>query len=82
MGQVRSSQEFIAMQPNAEFYIDWMRPHRLNDGLFVRLTDGPEPATWLVATEKRSKRFDTAERVHLAEALVPAKSACPVTRAA
>ena len=71
VGQVRSSQEFIAMQPNAEFYMDWMRPHRLNDGLFVRLTDGPEPATWLVATEKRSKRFDTAERVHLAEALVP-----------
>ncbi|MCP6379844.1 hypothetical protein NL466_29540, partial [Klebsiella pneumoniae] len=45
--------------------------HRLDDGLFVRLTDGPEPATWVVATEKRSDPFDTIERVRLAQALVP-----------
>lgn len=71
VGQVRASQELTALQPNAEFHMDWMRPHRLDDGLFVRLTDGPQPSTWVVATEKRAEPFDTAERVQLAEALVP-----------
>lgn len=71
VGYVHSCQELAELQPKAEFRMDWMRPHRLDDGLFVRLTDGPEPATWLVATEKRSDPFDTAERVQLATALVP-----------
>jgi len=71
VGYVHSCQGLAELQPKAEFRMDWMRPHRLDDGLFVRLTDGPEPATWLVATEKRSDPFDTAERVQLATALVP-----------
>ncbi len=71
VGQIRGSRELTALQPNAEFYMDWMRPHHLEDGIFVRLTDGPDPATWLVCTEKRSEAFDTAERVQLAGALVP-----------
>jgi hypothetical protein len=71
VGQVRSCQELVALQPKAEFHMDWMRPHGLEDGLFVRLTDGPEPATWVVATEKRSEPFDTADRIRLVEALVP-----------
>ena len=71
VGYVHSCQELAELQPKAEFRMDWMRPHHLNDGLFVRLTDGPTPATWLIATEKYSEPFDTAERVQLAEALVP-----------
>lgn len=71
VGYVHSCQELAELQPQAEFRMDWMRPHHLNDGLFVRLTDGPQPATWLVATDKYSEPFDTPDRVHLAEALVP-----------
>ncbi|MUL66160.1 hypothetical protein BOO86_16925 [Mycobacterium sp. CBMA 234] len=71
VGLVRGCQELSALQPKAEFHMDWMCRHHLDDGLFVRLTDGPEPATWVVATEKRSELFDTTERVHLADALVP-----------
>lgn len=71
VGLVRGCEELIALQPNAEFHIDWMRPNALDDGLFVRLTDDAAPATFLLATEKRSVPFDTPERVRLAGSLVP-----------
>jgi DNA-binding CsgD family transcriptional regulator/PAS domain-containing protein len=48
-----------------------MRPYQMDDGLFVRLTDGSMPTCFLVAAPKRSVPFDTAERVQLMSALVP-----------
>jgi DNA-binding CsgD family transcriptional regulator len=47
------------------------RPAQMDDGLFVRLTDGSMPTCFLVAAPKRSVPFDTAERVKLMSALVP-----------
>jgi DNA-binding CsgD family transcriptional regulator len=43
----------------------------MDDGLFVRLTNGSMPTCFLVAAPKRSEPFDTAERVKLMSALVP-----------
>lgn len=71
VGLVRGGQPLAALQPRAEFHQDWMRRHRLDDGLFVRLTDDPQPACFLIATHKRSEPYDDAEHVELAGALVP-----------
>jgi DNA-binding CsgD family transcriptional regulator/PAS domain-containing protein len=71
VGLVRSGQPLVAMQARSEFDADWMRPHQMDDGLFVRLTDGPTPTCFLVAAPKRSEPFDSAERVKLVSALVP-----------
>jgi DNA-binding CsgD family transcriptional regulator len=71
VGLVCGGQPLAALQPGGEFHIDWMRHHHLDDGLFVRLTEGPEPASFLIAARQRSEPFDDAEHVQLANALVP-----------
>ena len=71
VGLVRSAQPLIALKARSEFDADWMRPHHMDDGLFVRLTDGSTPTCFIVAAPKRSEAFDTAERVKLMSALVP-----------
>ncbi|MEZ0054453.1 DNA-binding CsgD family transcriptional regulator [Mycobacterium sp. MAA66] len=71
VGLVRGGQPLAALRPDAEFHLDWMRRHHLDDGLFVRLTDDRMPACFLIATRKRSEPFDNAEHVELANALVP-----------
>ena len=71
VGLVRGGQSLVALRPRAEFYTDWMCRHRLDDGLFVRLTPDATPATFLIATRSRSDPFDDAEHSHLAKALVP-----------
>ena len=48
-----------------------MRPFEVTDGLFMRLTVGPTPMSFLVAAPKGSEPFDTAERVKIMGALVP-----------
>lgn len=70
VGLVRSGQPLVALKARSEFDADWMRPHDMNDGLFVRLTDDSTPTCFLVAAPKRSEPFDTAERVKLMSALV------------
>ncbi|WP_253851735.1 helix-turn-helix transcriptional regulator [Mycobacterium sp. 1423905.2] len=70
VGLVRSGSELVALKANSEFDADWMRPHRIDDGLFVRLTDGTMPTCFLVAAPKRSESFDTSERVKLMSGLV------------
>ncbi|OMC30427.1 helix-turn-helix transcriptional regulator [Mycobacterium colombiense] len=69
VGVVRTGPEIVIPNRNREFYADWMRPNGLEDGLFVRLTDGTQPACFLVISPTRS--FDTPERVDLMRALVP-----------
>lgn len=61
----------MALKARSEFDADFMRPYHMDDGLFVRLTDGSMPTCFLVAAPKRSEPFDTAERVKLMSALVP-----------
>ena len=71
VGLIRSAEPLIALKARSEFDADWMRPHHMDGGLFVRLTDGSTPTCFLVAAPKRSEAFDTAERVKLMSALVP-----------
>ncbi len=71
VGLVRGGRQLVALQPRAEFHVDWMRRYEIDDGLFVRLTDGATPATFLIATKKRTEPFADTERTALANALIP-----------
>jgi DNA-binding CsgD family transcriptional regulator/PAS domain-containing protein len=71
VGLIRSGRELVALKAGSEFDADWMRPYQMDDGLFVRLTDGAMPTCFLVAAPKRSESFDTPERMKLVSALVP-----------
>lgn len=72
VGLIRGGEQLIALNAQSEFNADWMRPHRMEDGLFVRLTDGPSPTSFLVAAAKeRSEPYATAERISVVSALVP-----------
>ena len=70
-GVVRTGSELVAVQPYSEFNAEWMRPYEMDDGLFVRLTEGDLPTSVILAAPKRSDGFDTTERVTLLTALVP-----------
>jgi DNA-binding CsgD family transcriptional regulator len=71
VGLVRSGEPLVALNARSEFNADWLRPHEMQDGMFVRLTGGCQPTSFLVATPKHSKTFATAERIGLFGALVP-----------
>jgi DNA-binding CsgD family transcriptional regulator len=79
VGVVRTGPEIIAPKSDSEFGVDWMRPHQMDDGLFVRLTDGALPTCFLVAAPRLDRgRFEpfcepfcTGERIRLVSALVP-----------
>ncbi len=71
MGVVRTGDELIAPRTATEFHADWVQPNDIEEGLFVRLTEGAKPASFIVAGSKRSRPFDTQERVNLIRELVP-----------
>ena len=72
VGLIRGGEQLIALNARSEFNADWMRPHRMEDGLFVRLTDGPAPTSFLVAAAReRSGSYATTERIKVVSALVP-----------
>lgn len=71
VGATHTGEALIALNPRSEFNSDWMRPHHMDDGLFVRLTDGPQPTCFLVASPKQDDSFATPERVDLVNALIP-----------
>jgi len=71
VGLIQRGQPLVALKARSEFDAGFMRPYQMDDGLFVRLTDGPMPTCFLVAAPKRAEPFDTAERVKLMSALVP-----------
>jgi DNA-binding CsgD family transcriptional regulator len=71
VGLIRSGSELVALKSGSEFDADWMRPYQMDDGLFVRFTDGAMPTCFIVAAPKRSEPFDTPERVKLVSALIP-----------
>ena len=71
VGLIRGGQSLVALNPRSEFDADWMRRYEMDDGIFVRLSDGPTPTSFLVAAPKRDEPFDTAANVELMSALVP-----------
>jgi DNA-binding CsgD family transcriptional regulator len=71
VGMIQRGQPLVELKARSEFNADFMRPYLMDDGLFVRLTDGSMPTCFLVAAPKRAEPFDTAERVKLMSALVP-----------
>jgi DNA-binding CsgD family transcriptional regulator/PAS domain-containing protein len=71
VGVVRTGTELILPHTDSEFHVDWIRPNDLEDGLFVRLTDGAI-CHWLgIAAPRRRQPFGDAERVALMRRLVP-----------
>ncbi|MGH3644465.1 MAG: helix-turn-helix transcriptional regulator [Mycobacterium sp.] len=71
VGLIRGGEPLVALNARSEFNADWLRPHQMQDGLFVRLTDGSLPTCFLVATAKRDDLFATREHIELISALVP-----------
>ena len=55
----------VRLKGHSEFEADFMRPFEVTDGLFMRLTVGSRPTSFLVAAPKGPEPFDTAERVKL-----------------
>jgi DNA-binding CsgD family transcriptional regulator len=70
-GAVRTGLELMNPQTHREFHADWLRRIDVDDGLFVRLADGPRPTCLAVAALKGAESFDTSERVKLVSGLVP-----------
>lgn len=71
IGLVHSGDRLVALNPRSEFHADWMRRYAMDDGLFVRLTGGPRPHSFLVAAPRRATTFANAENVRAVNALVP-----------
>jgi DNA-binding CsgD family transcriptional regulator len=71
VGVTRAGEPLIALKAKSEFNADWMLPHEMDDGLFVRLTDGELPTCFLVAAPHRTQEFGTTDRVKLVNALIP-----------
>jgi DNA-binding CsgD family transcriptional regulator/PAS domain-containing protein len=71
IGTMQPGLKLIALNPKSEFNHDWMRPHHMDDGIFVRLTHGANPTCFLIASPHREEPFATTERLTLVEALIP-----------
>lgn len=71
VGLIRGGQALVALNAHSEFEADFMRPFEMDDGIFVRLTGGRLPTSFLVAAPKGPEPFDTAERVRFMGALIP-----------
>lgn len=69
VGAVRTGAELMWPYQHCEFQIDWARPNGLDDGLFVRLTNGPAVTSLAIASVKKSDRFDSPERLALIDCL-------------
>jgi DNA-binding CsgD family transcriptional regulator len=70
VGAVRTGAEVVVPNRNAEFHAGWMRPNQLEDGLFVRLNDGPQATCFILCTSDRPGSFDDPERVKAMDGLV------------
>jgi len=72
VGAVRTGAEVMDHQKHRELYTDWLRAYDTDDGLLVRLTAGPRPTCFLVATlGGGTESFYTPERIKLMSGLVP-----------
>ncbi len=68
---VRAGEPLIALNRRSEFNADWMKPYRMDDGLFVRLTPDRQPTCFLVAASNGPSSFATPDRIAAVTALVP-----------
>ncbi|OBI20980.1 hypothetical protein A5714_07565 [Mycobacterium sp. E2462] len=66
VGVVRDGRPLMALQARSEFDVDFMRPHEVTEGLFVRLTTGRAPTCLLIAGPRPPDKF-----TGLVSALVP-----------
>lgn len=71
VGEVRTGDELIAPRVDSEFHTDWVRKTGTEDGLFVRLTPGDNPATLALISPRRSTPFGSTEQIHALRLLVP-----------
>ena len=71
VGLIRGGRALVDLKCRSEFESDFMRPYEMTDGLFMRLTVGPTPRSFLIAAPEGPEPFDTAERVKVMGALVP-----------
>lgn len=71
VGLVRGGTELIGLKPNSEFDADWMQRYEMDDGLFVRVTDGAKPSCLILAAPRGPMPFDSRERIQLINALLP-----------
>jgi DNA-binding CsgD family transcriptional regulator len=69
-GLIRSGPALVALKSKSEFEAEWLRPFDMCDGLFVRLSVGTTPTSFLVAAPERNEPFETAERVNFVDALI------------
>ena len=71
VGLVRGGTELVGVNPHSEFDADWMERYEMDDGLFVRLTDGAKPSCLILAAPRGPVQFDSRERVQLVNVLLP-----------
>lgn len=69
-GLIHGGQRLIALKTHSEFEADFVRPFELTDGLFVQLTVGASPTSFVAPAPKGREPFDTAERVKFVSALI------------
>ncbi|WP_232375079.1 helix-turn-helix transcriptional regulator [Mycolicibacterium mengxianglii] len=71
VGTIRTGAELIDPYRHSAFYTEWLHPHRLDDGLFVRLGDGCQPRCLAIWSPRLTVSFDTPERMAAMRGLVP-----------
>ncbi|WP_197373446.1 helix-turn-helix transcriptional regulator [Mycolicibacterium baixiangningiae] len=71
VGLMHCGRTLIDANRRSEFHADWIRPNHMDDGAFVRLTFGDQPACFAIADRRRDDPFLTTERAELISALVP-----------
>lgn len=71
VGVIHPGSEVIDPHSETEFNVDWMRPHHMGDGIFVRLNAGPGTATFIVSAQRQNSPFCTGDRLQMATALLP-----------
>ena len=69
-GRIYVHAEVIAPYRRGEFYADWMRPNAIEDGLFVRLTDGPRSTSLIVHSPGDAGSLATTDRLRLFSRIV------------
>lgn len=69
-GLIHGGQALIALKTHSEFEADFIRPFEMTDGLFLQLTVGTTPTSFIAPAPRGREPFDTAERVKFISALI------------
>ncbi|OBG21551.1 hypothetical protein A5768_25950 [Mycolicibacterium fortuitum] len=71
VGIIQPGSAVIDPAAQTEFNVDFMRPHHMDDGIFVRLNNGGRTTSFLIVAPRQSALFCAGERLRLANALLP-----------